>query len=90
MYSLGWERFFKHQIISVVDELDSTQIERGQRRMKLIYEIFDFWAIDRFVLKHFYESKCNLLKVSSESLRACREGNKRYRDIANAPRSTAR
>ena len=73
-----------------MDELDLTQIERGQRKMKLIYEIFDFWAIDRFVLKHFYESKCNLLKVSSESLRACREGNKRYRDIANAPRSTAR
>ena len=53
MYSLGWERFFKHQIISVVDELDSTQIERGQRKMKLIYEIFDFWAIDFY--QHFLD-----------------------------------
>ena len=59
VYSLGWERFFKHRIISVVDELDSIQIERGQRKMKPIYEIFDFCAIDRFVLKHFYESKFN-------------------------------
>ena len=29
-----------------------------------------------------YASKCNLLKVSSEPLRACREGDK-YNDIAN-------
>ena len=49
---------------------------------------WNYWRYFEITVRQLkIESKCNLLKVSSEPLRACREGNN---DIANAPRPTAR